>query len=131
MTEQQTKNCQNCKKDFTVESDDFAFYEKMKVPAPTFCPECRAQRRFVWRNERTLYKRKCDLCAKNIIGLYPEKTPFPVYCYECWYGDGWDPLSFGIDYTASVPFFTQLKTLMQKVPRLAIWVVASTVPPRP
>jgi hypothetical protein len=122
----QTKNCQNCHKDFTIEPDDFAFYEKIKVPAPTWCPECRAQRRFVWRNERTLYKRKCDLCGKGIIGLYPEKSPFPVYCYDCWYSDKWDPLSFGVSYNPSLPFFTQLNDLMQKVPRLAIWVVAST-----
>jgi hypothetical protein len=27
----ETKNCQNCKKDFTIESDDFIFYEKMNV----------------------------------------------------------------------------------------------------
>ena len=33
------KNCQNCKKDFVIEPDDFLFYEKMKVPAPTFCAE--------------------------------------------------------------------------------------------
>ena len=26
----ETKNCQNCKKDFTIESEDFAFYEKLK-----------------------------------------------------------------------------------------------------
>lgn len=24
----ETKQCQNCKKDFTIEPDDFAFYEK-------------------------------------------------------------------------------------------------------
>ena len=124
--ESQTKQCQNCKQEFIIEPDDFAFYEKIKVPLPTFCPDCRAQRRFVWRNERTLYKRKCDLCGKNIIGLYPEKTSFPVYCYECWYSDKWDSLSFGIDYVFSTPFFEQFKNLMQKVPRLAIWVVAST-----
>ncbi|PIP69119.1 hypothetical protein CO033_01205 [Candidatus Nomurabacteria bacterium CG_4_9_14_0_2_um_filter_32_10] len=118
--------CQNCKVQFTIESEDFNFYEKIKVPPPTFCPECRAQRRFIWRNERTLYKRKCDLCGKNIIGLYPEKTIFPVFCYECWYSDAWDPLSYGLNYDPSIPFFNQLKNLMQKVPRLAIWVVAST-----
>jgi RNA polymerase subunit RPABC4/transcription elongation factor Spt4 len=37
----ETKNCQNCKKDFNIEPDDFSFYEKMKVPVPTWCPECR------------------------------------------------------------------------------------------
>ncbi len=122
----QNKTCQNCKKDFTIEPEDFNFYEKIKVPAPTFCPECRAERRFIWRNERTLYKRKCDLCKKNIIGLYPPKTLFPVYCYECWYGDGWDSADYGMDYNPKIPFFSQFKNLMNKVPRLAIWVVAST-----
>ena len=53
--EQEIKVCQNCKKDFTIEPDDFAFYEKIKVPAPTFCPECRLQRRLAFRNERALY----------------------------------------------------------------------------
>jgi len=40
---QETKQCQNCKKDFTVEPEDFNFYEKIsgsasggKVPPPTF-----------------------------------------------------------------------------------------------
>ena len=59
--------CQNCKCDFTIEPDDFGFYEKIKVPPPTFCFECRLQRKMVRRNERTLYKRICDLCKKEII----------------------------------------------------------------
>jgi hypothetical protein len=27
--ESQTKICQNCRKDFTIESDDFGFYEEI------------------------------------------------------------------------------------------------------
>jgi hypothetical protein len=34
-----TVECQNCRKQFTIESDDFAFYEKIKVPPPTWCLE--------------------------------------------------------------------------------------------
>jgi hypothetical protein len=52
----ETKTCQNCKKDFTIESEDFNFYEKIKVPPPTFCPECRIIRRMLWRNFRSLFK---------------------------------------------------------------------------
>ena len=29
----ETRNCQNCKKDFVIEPDDFSFYEKIKVPS--------------------------------------------------------------------------------------------------
>src|SRR5665213_3589309 len=122
----ETRNCQNCKNEFTIYTEDVRFYELVKIPLPTFCPDCRAQRRFIWRNERSLYRRACDLCQKVVIGLYPEGTAFPVYCRECWYGDGWDPGSYAMDYDSKVPFFAQFKTLMSRVPRLAIWTVACT-----
>ncbi|MBI3335490.1 MAG: hypothetical protein HY001_03250 [Candidatus Portnoybacteria bacterium] len=121
--------CQNCKAEFTIEPQDFKFYEKispaplsgadgtLSVPPPTFCPECRLQRRLAWRNERTLYQRKCDLCKKEIIGMYHKEVPFPVYCNECWWSDKWNPLSYGQAYDFSKPFFTQFYELMQKVPR--------------
>ena len=79
----ETRQCQNCKKDFVIEPEDFNFYEKIKVPPPTFCPECRMQRRMAWRNERALYKRDCGLCKKSMMSMYPEDTVFPVYCKEC------------------------------------------------
>jgi hypothetical protein len=125
----ETRQCQNCQNEFTIEPDDFGFYEKMQVPPPTFCPECRAQRRFMWRNERTLHKRDCDLCKKNLIGLYPAGTAFPVYCYDCWYSDKWDGSQYGIDYDPGQPFFVQFKKVLDTVPRLAIWIVQSTNSP--
>ena len=33
--------CQNCKILFVIESEDFNFYEKIKVPPPTFCHDCK------------------------------------------------------------------------------------------
>ncbi len=122
----ETKICQNCKNDFVIDSDDFGFYEKIKVPPPTFCPDCRAERRFVWRNERTLYRRPCDLCKKDFIFIYDKETPFPVYCRECYLSDKWDPKSFGFDYDSSTPFFIQMKKLLDTVPRMGIWNVGCT-----
>ena len=113
--------CQNCKKDFSIESEDFNFYEKIKVPPPTFCPECRFQRRMAWRNDRTLYKRTCDLCKNVMISMYPEVVDFPVYCKECWYSDKWDATEYGQDYDFSKSFFEQWKEISKKVPRLGIW----------
>lgn len=119
----ENRNCQNCKTDFTIYPDDVSFYQSIQVPHPTFCPPCRAQRRFMWRNERSLYKRACSKCDKSLISLYDAQAPFPVYCKECWYGDAWDPLSFGAPYDSTKTFFEQFKELQSKVPRLAIWVV--------
>jgi len=117
----ETRQCQNCKKDFIIEPDDFLFYEKIKVPPPTFCPECRFSRRLVWRNERSLYKRKCDLCGKDIISMHKPDAVFPVYCHECWWSDKWNPLDYGIDYDFSKSFFEQFALLQQKTPRLALY----------
>src|SRR3989339_831140 len=116
----QTKQCQNCKKDFVIEPEDFDFYEKMKVPAPNWCPECRLIKRLAWRGERSLFKRKCNLCGKDKILLYSPESPYTVYCRECWWSDNWIPESFAKDYNFSRPFFDQLKDLFLKVPRMGI-----------
>ncbi|MFA7000330.1 MAG: hypothetical protein WC241_04440, partial [Candidatus Paceibacterota bacterium] len=102
-TNSQVKICQNCKKDFIIESDDFSFYEKIKVPAPTFCPECRMQRRYAWRNIMSLYNSKCGLCDKSVISLYSPESGITVYCNKCWWSDKWDPKSYALDYDFSKP----------------------------
>ena len=103
----ETKVCQNCKKDFTIEPDDFNFYQKIKVPPPTFCPDCRFQRRLLFRNNRVFYRRECGMCKKNLLTIYSKDKPYTIYCRECWLSDKWDPLSYGKEHDFSVPFFTQ------------------------
>ncbi len=117
----ENKICQNCKKNFTIEPEDFNFYEKIKVPSPTFCPECRQQRRYAWRNERTLYRRDCDLCGKSMVTIYSPNKNLKVYCLKCWWGDGWDPASYGRDFDFSRPFFEQYAELQKEVPRMALF----------
>jgi DNA-directed RNA polymerase subunit RPC12/RpoP len=77
----ETKICQNCKNDFIIEPDDFLFYEKIKVPPPTFCPECRMVRRMIWRNCRSLFKRECGSCGKSIISMYHKDKIDNSYLY--------------------------------------------------
>lgn len=97
--------------------------KKFSIPPPSLCPDCRQQRRLLWRNERSLYRRLCDRCKKSIVSMYPASAPFPVYCTECWWSDGWDPRSFGRDVDFARPFFPQVKELQNVVPRLALNVV--------
>ena len=114
----QTKQCQNCKKDFTIEPDDFAFYGKIKVPPPTWCPECRKERRMVFRNERRLFKRESGLMGEKLFSLYPIESDYVVYDDKDWWSqDKWDPLSFGLDFNFSRPFLLQFLELSKKVPK--------------
>jgi len=109
--------CQNCKGNFTIEPDDFLFYEKIKVPPPTFCPECRIIRRMIWRNERSFYHRNCNLCGNKIISVFEDKD-INVYCQNCWLGDKWEALEYGEKYNFSKLFFEQYLNLYKKVPEM-------------
>jgi len=110
----ENKVCQNCKHDFTIEPDDFSFYEKIKVPPPTFCPECRMIRRFSFQNTWNLYWRNCDKCGKKTLSLYSPKQKITVYCQPCWWADDWDGTEFAVDYDSSRPFFEQIEDLIKK-----------------
>jgi hypothetical protein len=115
----ETKMCQNCKSDFVIEPDDFAFYERMEVPPPTFCPNCRLQRKLSWRNERVLYKRRCDAPnhSEVLITVYSPENRTKVYDQKFWWSDKWDALVFGLKYDFSKSFFGQFKELFVSVPQ--------------
>jgi hypothetical protein len=122
------RKCQNCKKDFTIEPEDFSFYEKIKVPPPTFCPECRTIRRLTWRNEMSLFKRRCDAPGHDemLISFLPPEEKLTVYCANAWWGDGWDPLSYGKEYDFSKPFFEQWKNLRDNIPLQSVSNITAT-----
>ncbi|PIR68056.1 hypothetical protein COU49_02665, partial [Candidatus Nomurabacteria bacterium CG10_big_fil_rev_8_21_14_0_10_35_16] len=111
-----------------IDPEDFKFYEKIKVPAPTFCPECRTIRRFLWRNERALYRRICNVPEhkEKIISMYSPDIPSVIFDQKYWWTDGWDPLEYGKRYNFDIPFFIQFKELREKVPLLALANVNST-----
>ena len=117
----ETETCQNCRQNFVIEPEDFKFYEKIKVPPPTWCPECRMMRRMNYRNERALYRRKCSLCQEDIISVYHQGVTFPVYCNKCWWSDKWSAADYVGDYDFSKNFYLQFKELLNKVPRLSLF----------
>ncbi len=112
----ETRNCQNCKQSFTIEPEDFAFYEKIKVPSPTWCPDCRMIRRFMFRNERTWHKRTCDATKKSVLSMFAADAPFPVYELNYWKSDAWDVMQYGRDVDFSKPFLAQWNELFKVVP---------------
>lgn len=112
----ETRQCQNCKKDFTIEPDDFGFYEKIKVPPPTFCPKCRMIRRFNFRNEGMLFRRVDAHDGKEIFSGFSPDASVLTYENNYWYGTNWDPNKTGVDYDFFRPFFEQYKELLSRAP---------------
>ena len=124
----ETKICQNCKKEFTIEPDDFGFYETMKVPPPTWCPECRMIRRMGWLGHgQYLFKRKCDFTGDSVITFYNADSPHKIYRQDIWWSDEWDPKSYGKEYDFSKSFFEQWKELFEAIPLPALHTEYSTM----
>ena len=123
MSQFEQRTCQNCKLTFSIAPEDFEFYEKVKVPPPTFCPECRFQRRIAFRNERKLFRTKSAKSGKEILALYPPESEVTLYKEKEWWADDWDAVSYGRDYDFSRTFFEQFFELTKVVPRFNLSVI--------
>lgn len=115
--------CKNCGNAYPITREDLAFYEEMKVPEPVNCPDCRQQRRLAWRNERTLYSRKCDATGTPTLSVFSPDKKVVVYKNDYWYSDQWNAFSYAQDFDFTRPFFQQFQDLLQRVPQLALSTV--------
>ena len=124
----ENRTCQNCTQAFTIEPEDFNFYEKIKVPPPTFCPDCRTVRRLCWRNEMALFKRKCDAPGHEemLISFLPPGEKLTVYDANAWWGDSWDPTLYGKEYDFSRSFFEQWRDLRNIIPLQSLSNIKAT-----
>ena len=114
----ETKTCQNCKEDFTIDPEDFEFYNKISVPPPTFCWKCRFQRRLSFRNERHPFWGKSMISGKRIFSIFPPDSGVLLLDEDEWRSDQWDGLDYGAEYDFSRSFFEQFRELVKRVPRL-------------
>jgi hypothetical protein len=128
----ENKTCKKCNAEYQISDSDLEFYKKMsptfaektfEIPVPTLCPNCRRQKRLVWRNMSKIYKRKCDLTGNEIISGYAPNSKYKVYETSAWWGDGWDPMTYGQDFDPSRSFLEQLQELNLKVPKMHAVVV--------
>lgn len=119
------QTCSSCQTAFEISDDDLALLaklsptlggKKLDLPPPKDCPNCRQQRRMSFRNERTLYRRKCDVTGKDIVSIFSPDSPYKVCDKDHWYSDKFDPLSYGREYDFDRPFFDQFKDLELEIP---------------
>lgn len=123
----EVRSCQNCKKDFTIESEDFKFYEKINVPAPFWCPKCRLERRLAFVVSWSVFWRDCDKCGKRTFSMYSPEQKLNVFCPDCFWADDWDGTEYGLDYDSQKPFLEQVNELLKRVPLVALDVNYTTL----
>ena len=128
------KTCSASWKEFAIYQSDIDFYdkisptfagEKFSMPTPTLCPEERKKRRLSFRNERKLYKRKCDATGEDIISMYSPDKPYKVYDKKIRRSDNRDPMDYGQDFDFSKTFAENFDALRKKVPQMSLYVKTS------
>lgn len=126
----ETKQCKSCWASFDITDKDMEFYDKMsptfsvekcQIPTPKLCPDCRMQRRMAFRNERKLYRRKCDVTGKDIISIYNPEYWYKVCDRHHWRSDAFDSTSYGREVDLSKSFFEQFDNLWKNIPNSALY----------
>ena len=123
------KTCKKCQIDFNITDRDLEFYDKVSpifaskkysIPTPKLCPDCRQQRRLTFRNERSLYKRKCDITNQDIVSIYSPDKPHKIYELNYWKSDKFDPMKYWREFDFSRSFFEQYAELILDIPKNSI-----------
>ncbi|MFA4891523.1 MAG: hypothetical protein WC604_04240 [Candidatus Gracilibacteria bacterium] len=76
--------CEVTGKPFKITSKELKFYRRQVIPLPRRCPDQRHLDRFVLRNPRKFFDRKCGKCEKEIRTTYAPDRPEVVYCEKCY-----------------------------------------------
>lgn len=111
-----TKVCIDCNEEFIIDSGDLILYKKVGLKIPEKCFMCRIKQHFAFFTFGKFRKGTSALSGESLITVLPNNPRYPIYKSHEWWGDDWDPMSFGQDYERSRPFFEQLKELQEKVP---------------
>lgn len=114
------RSCANCSNQFEIFPEDNAYYERIDVPWPTWCPACRHLRRHGHINDYIYFSRSCDNCQKRFVSIFPPHATYRVFCQSCWYAEERNDKAEGMDYDFSRPFFEQFDELMHRAPQLGI-----------
>lgn len=123
------KTCMVSGQPFAIYQSDLDFYnkisptfagQKFQIPTPTLCPEERQRRRLAFRNERKLYKRKCDATGDSIVSIYSPEKVYKVYNQDFRWSDLRDPSHYTTDYNYDSTFFSQFMKLNEAMPKRAL-----------
>ncbi|KKP24945.1 MAG: hypothetical protein UR25_C0001G0101 [Candidatus Nomurabacteria bacterium GW2011_GWE1_32_28] len=112
----QSKTCEHCKNEFTINDGELSLYEKVGIELPTICNFCRIKLHLSFWMFGKFRKGKSDLSRNSLITVLPEKNRYPIYTSSEWYSDKWEAMDYGQDYDGNRSFFEQLQELQEKVP---------------
>jgi len=106
-------SCEISNKYFEISEQEKALRKKLNASEPTCLPKYTLQKLSAFWPHFGIHNRKCDATNENIIAIYDENCPYPVWKRSYWVENASPPSS---EYDFSKPFFDQLWELFQKSP---------------
>ena len=79
----QILNCEDCKKPYKIQLAEYKFYQKMNIPIPLKCSNCRHEERMNLRSKRQLFLRKCSKCSVDIQSVFSDTNSLKIFCEQC------------------------------------------------
>ncbi len=76
--------CEKTGKPFRIIKQELDFYRRENLPVPRLHPDARHAERFAMRTPKTLWKRTCAQCGKDIETVYGPDRSETVYCESCY-----------------------------------------------
>ncbi len=76
--------CEETGRPFRIIKQELEFYRRQDLPVPRLHPDVRYDRRLSLRNPRTLWKRSCMKCGKEVQTTYAPERKEKMYCEECY-----------------------------------------------
>ena len=81
----ETLSCEECRRNYRIQSPELAFYRKLALPVPHRCPNCRrVAREQQYPLDGKLYQRRCAECSNEVATVYRPEDPVAVLCEECY-----------------------------------------------
>ena len=76
--------CIECSRNYRITKRELEFYQKMLIPIPRKCWNCRFVNRIVRRGPYKFWNRVCAKCQRKITTNYAPDRPEIVYCEKCY-----------------------------------------------
>jgi len=95
-------------------------WKKYNLPLPNISPRARNISKMIWRNERHLYKRKCDLTWDDIISVFHPDYEWQVYNFKDYSSDKFNPFDYWISIDFSKSIFENYKTFYENISKRSV-----------
>ena len=94
--------------------------KKYLIPISQYHPDVNHQRHLAWRNERTLYRGKCDFTGDSLITNINPKQWYTIYNHHDYRSDKFDPMKWGRDIDSGKWFTEQFGAMFRAMPQSSL-----------